>query len=206
MNGNLFDKKDVLKSYHTSDYDILKAIQTLYLNGNDWDLDPCYSKGLIYDGLKAPSKKLDKYPEENSDVVYNNILFGLPYDANTINNIVFDPPFMFGKHGQTENSVMTKSFTMFDQWEDLEEMYKTALSEFYRVLVRGGIVAFKCQDYTDSTTTLTHCYVHNWALEAGLKVEDIFILIFMKGRLWNSNLLQRHARKYHCYWLVLRKP
>jgi len=112
---------------------------------------------------------------------------------------------MFGKHGKTDENIMTKRFTMFDSWQDLEEMYKKSLSEFYRILKKGGIVAFKCQDYTDSKTTLTHCFVHNWAIETGFNVEDLFIMVFGGGRVWNNKLIQRHARKYHSYWFVFRK-
>lgn len=130
---------------------------------------------------------------------------GLPYDESSISSIVFDPPFMFGKHGKTDQNIMTKRFTMFDSWNDLECMYKQSLKEFYRVLKKGGIVAFKCQDYTDSKTTLTHCFVHNWAIETGFKIEDLFIMVFKGGRVWNSNLTQKHARKYHSYWIVLKK-
>lgn len=54
-------------------------------------------------------------------------------------------------------------------------------------------------------TTLTHCFVHNWAIAIGFRVIDIFILNFTGARIWNSNLTQRHARKYHCYWIVLQK-
>lgn len=185
--------------------DILAAIRVLYLNNSNFHLDPCFSTGKFYGDLETPELKLDKNPQ-TSEVKQNDIVEnGLPYEDNSILSIVFDPPFMFGKHGKTDENIMTKRFTMFDSWADLETMYKKSLQEFYRVLKKGGIVAFKCQDYTDSRTTLTHCYVHNWALEIGFSVEDIFIMTFRGGRVWNSNLRQKHARKYHSYWFVFRK-
>lgn len=198
------NKKEVIKSIQTSDQDILMAIRQLYLNGKNFDLDPCFSTGIFYKGIEEPKYKLDKEPQRD-DVSANDILAGLPYISNTLNGIVFDPPFMFGKHGGWKNSVMNKRFTMFDKWKDLELMYKTALYEFHRVLKKKGIVAFKCQDYTDSKTTLTHCFVHNWATEQGFKAEDLFIKIHTGGRIWNKKLTQRHARKFHCYWYVFKK-
>jgi len=194
----------VIKSVQNSDRDILVAIKELYLDGDNFALDPCYSTGKFYEDLERPLARLDKEPQVEG-VIKNDILNGLPYPDNSISNIIFDPPFMFGKHGKTDENIMTKRFTMFDSWQDLETMYKKALSEFYRVLVSNGIVAFKCQDYTDSKTTLTHCFVHNWALKIGFNIEDLFIMVFKGGRVWNSNLVQRHARKYHSYWLVFRK-
>lgn len=197
-------KPEVIKSVQHKDVDIIKSIKELYLDGNNFDLDPCFSTGKFYGDVQTPMYKLDKNPQL-PNVEKNDILNGLPYANNSLNSIIFDPPFMFGKHGKTGSNKMTKRFTMFDSWSDLEEMYCKSLSEFYRVLRKGGIVAFKCQDYTDSKTTLTHCYVHNWALDQKFKVEDLFILVFTGGRIWNSKLKQRHARKYHSYWFVLRK-
>ncbi len=203
MNG-LFEKQEVIKSIQTSDKDILWSIRKLFLSGENFDLDPCYSTGKFYEDLERPFMKMDKTPQDD-EVVKNDVMNGIDLQNDSIFSIVFDPPFMFGKHGKTDENIMTKRFTMFDTWEELESMYKKALSEFYRILKKGGIVAFKCQDYTDSKTTLTHCFVHNWALEKGFTVEDLFIMAFKGGRVWNSNLVQRHARKYHSYWLVLKK-
>jgi len=201
----LFEQKpEVIKSIQNSDRDILLAIKQLYLDGENYDLDPCYSTGKFYEDLERPIIKMDKTPQ-NIEIVENDILNGIPLKNKYVKSIVFDPPFMFGTHGQTKNNIMTKRFTMFDNWKQLKDMYKKSLSEFYRILIKGGIVAFKCQDYTDSKTTLTHCYVHNWAIEQGFKVEDLFIMAFKGGRIWNSNLVQRHARKYHSYWIVLKK-
>jgi len=197
-------KPEVIKSVQNNDRDILIAIKQLYLNGENFDLDPCYSTGKFYKDLEKPLYKMDKF-SCNKNIIQNDILNGIPLPNNSINSIVFDPPFMFGKHGKTDENIMTKRFTMFDSWKDLEKMYKKSLSEFYRIIKKGGIVAFKCQDYTDSKTTLTHCFIHNWAIEIGFNVEDLFIMVFSGGRIWNSKLKQRHARKYHSYWFVFKK-
>lgn len=197
--------KQVIKSVQENDRDILWSIRQMYLLGDNFDLDPCFSTGKFYGDLDRPVHWLDKSPS-NDGVSQNDIVLdGLPFQDQTLNGIVFDPPFMFGKHGKTDQNIMTKRFTMFDTWEDLKTMYQKSLSEFYRVLRKGGIVAFKCQDYTDSKTTLTHCFVNKWATETGFKAEDLFILVFRGGRVWNSNLVQRHARKYHSYWFVFKK-
>ena len=195
---------NVIKSVMDSDKDILMAIRNLYLGGENFTLDPCYSTGKFYEDMDAPLVLMDKV-KSMGGVIENDIMNGIPIKDSYIKGIVFDPPFMFGTHGQTKNNAMNKRFTMFDNWGELESMYKKSLSEFYRILEKGGIVAFKCQDYTDSKTTMTHCFVHNWAIEAGFKVEDMFIKVFKGGRIWNSNLTQRHARKYHSYWFVLKK-
>ena len=205
MNTLFQEKPQVIKSIQNSDRDILVSIRKLFLNGENFDLDLCFSTGKFYEDLETPYNKMDKTPQVDG-VIRNDIMIdGIPYRDNSIKSIIFDPPFMFGTHGQTKNNIMTKRFTMFDSWAELESMYRKSLQEFYRILIKGGIVAFKCQDYTDSQTTLTHCFVHNWALEIGFKIEDLFIMAFKGGRVWNSNLTQKHARKYHSYWIILKK-
>ncbi len=201
---------EVIKSIQNSDRDVLMAIKELYWI-EKFDLDPCYSVWKFYEDIERPRIKMDKTPKEyndklfNEQIIQNDIMDWIPLDDNSIWSIVFDPPFMFWKHWKTDENIMAKRFSMFDKWNDLENMYKKSLSEFYRILKKWGIVAFKCQDYTDSKTTLTHCYVHNRALEQWFKIEDLFIMIFKWWRIRNSNLIQRHSRKYHSYWLILRK-
>lgn len=196
---------EVIKSIQNSDRDILSSIRTMYLNNENFDLDPCYSTGKFYEDLERPIIKMDKMPQDD-EVIENDIMNGIDLKDNSIKSIVFDPPFMFEIRKRENLNLMKKRFSMFHGgFKELEEMYKKSLSEFYRILVRGGIVAFKCQDFTDSQTTLTHCYVWKWALEQGFKTEDMFIMAFKGGRVWNSNLIQRHARKYHSYWFVLKK-
>jgi len=63
---------------------------------------------------------------------------------------------------------------------------------------------FKCQDFTDSKTTLTHCFVWLWALEQGFICKDLAILI-KPNKIYNSNTHQRHLRKIHSYFYVFEK-
>jgi len=216
------EKPQVVKSIQNSDRDVLVAIKQLYLNNENFDLDPCYSTGKFYEDLERPKIKMDKNAEyevpkckkcdngghelKSVEIIKNDILDGILLADNSIKSIVFDPPFMFEIRNRENLNLMNQRFSMFHGgFAELEKMYKKALSEFHRILKKGGIVAFKCQDFTDSNTTLTHCFVHNWAVEIGFKIEDLFIMAFKGGRVWNSNLTQKHARKYHSYWLVLKK-
>lgn len=193
----------VISSVVYSDKEAIESIMQLHNNNNPFELDPCYSIGNFYKktGITQPIYKFDLSPKL-PDVVQADVR-NLPLQ-NKVNSVIFDPPFMFGTHGQTKNNIMNKRFTMFDSFEELESMYKGALLEFSRILRKKGILAFKCQDYTDSKTTMTHCLVYNWAVEAGFYAKDIFLLI-SENRIYNSGLKQRHARKFHSYWLVFQK-
>ena len=94
---------------------------------------------------------------------------------------------------------------MFDNFNDLKTCYIGILREAYRVLKRNGILIFKCQDYTDGKTTMTHCLVWLWAVRIGFYAKDIAILNLPITKVYNGNLKQRHLRKTHCYFWVFKK-
>lgn len=193
---------DLIKSVGYSDTEILTNMCKLYLDSDEFDLDPTYSKGVFYREVSEPRLKFDLTPQAAG--VAQADCTRLPLTSNSVRSIVFDPPFMFGTHGQTKNNKMNKRFTMFDTFEELECMYCGALFEFARILDYNGFLFFKCQDYTDSRTTITHSLVYNWATELGYYAKDLYILVATGGRIYNPNLRQRHARKFHSYWWVFQ--
>lgn len=193
-----------LYSVFDNEFELIKSLIDLHNYGKDIELDPCYSTGNFYKTklYNEPIYKFDITPI--TDKVKLADVKCLPFKNNFINSIIFDPPFMFGTHGQTKNNIMNKRFTMFDTFEQLKIMYKEALKEFYRILVKNGVIFFKCQDYTDSKTTMTHCLIWKWAIEQNFYVKDLAILV-NKRRIYNPLLKQRHLRKSHCYYWVLQK-
>ena len=194
---------NIIKSVGYSDTEILKSILALYVPSGVFDLDPTYSKGNFYKEIPKPNYCSDLNPQD--ELTLNGDATNLHWiKDNNISSIVFDPPFMFGTHGQTKNNIMNKRFTMFNNFGELETMYKKSLKEFYRILVVGGYLFFKCQDYTDSKTTMTHCLILEWALEQKFYAQDLFILISQR-RIYNPKLKQIHARKFHSYWWIFRK-
>jgi len=189
----------MIKSTVFSNKEAIENIIKLY---GEIELDPTFSSGKFYKGLKEPVGKSDISPQRD-DVAQRDCRC-MPIVDNDIKSIMFDPPFMFNPHGQAKNNIMNKRFTMFDTFAELEEMYKSSLKEFHRVLKKKGILIFKCQDYTDSKTTMTHCLVYNWATEQGFYAKDLFIMI-NNSRIYNPNLTQRHARKTHSYFWIFQK-
>lgn len=197
---------NVVKSFSRDEDEIITSIMALHNDGKPFDVDPCFSKGSFYaKGLARPRHRFDIMPVR-PDVQRCDVRC-LPLQDGSVGSVIFDPPFMFNPHGTalTKNAAAGR-FTMFETWDELVDCYTGALAEFWRVLRPGGIVAFKCQDYTDSRTTLTHCWVWRWALETGLYVKDLFIRVRDHGPAYNPALRQKHARKFHSYWLVLEKP
>ena len=191
-----------MKSITDNEDDILLGIMQLHNGGEPFDLDPTFSKGSFYrtGRVPVPHYRYDLHPVRD-DVVWADVT-ALPLADQSIKSIIFDPPFMFAPHGQAGKNAANRRFTMFATWGELERTYRAALREFTRILRPKGIVAFKCQDYTDNHTTMTHCHVWQWATEVGFYAKDLFIRYRSYGPAYNPALTQRHARKFHSYWFV----
>ena len=123
----------------------------------------------------------------------------------TIDCMILDPPFMFGIHGKTKEYYSSRTHGIFKDFNELQDLYISILFEAHRVLKKKGILFFKCQDYTDSKTTMVHCFVWQWAREIGFYAKDLAILYLPQGKVYNSNLTQRHTRKVHSYFWVFEK-
>lgn len=193
------------KSYFENEQECIKAILEIHNGGNDIDCDPMYFKGNFYkNGLNKPKYRFDLNPQNGTDCVQADAT-NLPLDNMSIDSIMLDPPFLFGVHGKTKNYYSAKTHTIFKDWTELENCYKGILTNAYRVLKRNGLLIFKCQDYTDSKTTMTHCYVWQWATELGFYAKDLAILNIPKSKVYNGNLKQKHLRKVHTYFWVFEK-
>lgn len=197
----------VVKSISNNEDDILLGIMQLHNEGRPFCVDVTYNVGSLYrtGRVPKPALKFDIVPQAPG-VQYADVR-QLPLQSNSIRSVLFDPPFMFNPHGTalTKNAAAER-FTMFKDWDDLVLTYKGALKEFCRVLTPGGIIVFKCQDYTDAKTTMTHCLVYQWALEYGLYAKDILIRYRDNGPAYNPALNQKHARKFHSYWWIFQTP
>jgi len=193
------------KSVFTNEQDLLKALLEIHNDGKHISLDPMYFKGNFYkNGLGIPTYIYDVSPQVNycpvgrADNLFN-------HENNSIDSMILDPPFMFGIHGKSANYYSSKTHGIFKDFQELEELYKSILKEAYRVLKKKGLLIFKCQDYTDSKTTMTHCLVWQWAREQGFYAKDLAILSIERGKVANSKLTQRHLRKIHSYFWVFIK-
>lgn len=201
--NTLFGKRTI-PSIGFNEQQMIKDILFLHSDNNYIELDPTYSIGNFYKGLPKPKLKFDLYPQVPG--VIQSSADNLPIEDNSINTIMFDPPFLVGNVGQCQNAKMSKRFSLFKTREELLTFYKNSLIEFYRILKYKGIVIFKNQDVicTDGYQFFTHVYIHQFATEIGFYVKDLFILC-AKNRLMNPNHKQAHARKFHSYYYVLQK-
>lgn len=190
-------------SVFKDDGEVLKAISDIHLRGKWFDLDCTYSKGVFYNKIPQPKIKSDISPLFDDVLMVDSTKMDT-FTNNSLNSIVFDPPFLFRKRKSDNNDKMSTRFSYFNSYEDLTDMYSNSLSQFWRVLNKGGYLCFKCQDMTDGKFYCTHNFIINKAQEIGFELKDIIIKA--------TNLkLQRDAKqqncvaKVHSYWLVFKK-
>ena len=189
-------------SVFEKDSDILVAIDDIFLKNKWYDLDCTYSKGVFYKDIKEPRLKSDLNPL-NTDVIKSDCTKLDFIDDNSLNNIVFDPPFLFRKRKSDNNDKISARFTYFNSYDDLQDMYKRSLDCFKRKLKKGGYVCFKCQDMTDGKFYCTHNFIINYAKEIGFELKDI-IIKKSKTKLQRDAKQQNCVAKIHSYWLILK--
>ncbi len=191
-----------LSVFH-NDGEILKAISDIHLKGKWFDLDCTYSKGVFYYNIQQPKMKSDLVPLFD-DVIESDCTKLEFVEDNSLNSIVFDPPFLFRKRKSVNNDKISARFTYFKSYEDLQEMYKKSMDCIYNKLKKGGYLCFKCQDMTDGKFYCTHNFIINYAESIGFTLKDI-IIKKSKTKLQREAKQQNCVAKIHSYWLIFRK-
>jgi len=195
------------KTTYDNQTDIINACINLFLK-RDIELDPTFSKGIFYKntGIKRPKHCFDLYPQKGLDFVKKATAEKLPFKNNSMNNIMFDPPFLVGYTKEKPTGAMGKRFHGFRYIKDLWIWYDKCLVEFHRILKTGGFVIFKCQDTVSSGKQhWSHVYIMNRAMQLGFECDDLFLLLAKNRMIGHNHKNQKHARKFHSYFLVLRK-
>lgn len=199
------NKDNTIKSISYNQHDIIFNI--LKLNNIDRiDCDPFYNRGNFYSDnrIKQPRYISDIAPV--FDYVLKKDASNLDYlKDKSIKSIILDPPFLATKGKKLGK--MVYRFGGFKSENELKSFYTKFLMEAYRCLMISGICIFKCQDKVSSGIQYwNHVYVINEALKLGFYCKDLFILL-SKNRIvadWKK-VNQKHARKYHSYFLVFEK-
>lgn len=204
LSGNVLDNETIIKTTSFDQQEIIQNIIDLYCP-DGIELDPTYSKGNFYKGTQKPKYVYDLNPQ-NIEVIQADCRH-LPHESDTIESIMFDPPFIAAMPKGDATGIITKRFGYYKNVPiDLWNMYNDALIEFYRILKPNGVLIFKCQDTIEHNKQyLTHVEIIIKALGIGYYPKDMFILLAKNRIIGKHHHKQQHARKFHSYFLVLIK-
>lgn len=202
-------ERAVIKSVSYRQEEILCSILQLYAP-HGIDADITYSVGQFYKSgeVPPPRMKFDIEPQTDDTVAADSR--ALPLENESCRCLVFDPPFLATKGGSIKASengnIMLRRFSCYPTEKELFAYYRESLKEISRVLTKKGIAIVKCQDKVSSGRQfLSHVYLVKAAVEYNLYCEDLFVLISRSRVLSPKHSNQKHARKYHSYFLVFRK-
>lgn len=172
-------------------------------------LDATFNAGKMWKGTGIRPVTMDMDPQYGTDYVCDNqVMPGVPdYHFGVV---VYDPPHC-GDNGRDKS---TKNFDgiygcnqtcLKEQGYTLSHLYPGFLTQAKRVMLPEGIVLAKITDQVNShRSRWAHVDFMVMAEKAGFTVCDLIVKVRkgpMMSSTWNH---MRHARKRHCFWIVLR--
>ena len=197
-----FDVKNrnSVKSVSSSQTEVLLWIMHLYNEDKPFDADLTASLLKFYKKVPFPNHLFDKYPQLEK---VKNLDETDTMPDGSFSSIVYDLPFVVSS-GQS--SIIKERFTYFHTIKELYYANDEMLMRSYRLLQHGGLLVVKTMDfcYAGKQYWISD-YVLNKAKEIGLELLDKFILI-ANVKLFSRTHVQHHARKWHSYFFVFRKP
>ena len=190
---------------------IFPHVLELYLAPGSLVADATFGKGVFWRNV----------PEGLYRVLPTDLATGvdcrsLPYENETLDGLVFDPPYMHTPGGSAHASHqnyegyyrnnITGNQTKLKYHEAVLDLYFEAGREAYRVLKPEGVYVVKCADEVCANRQrLTHVEIINELATYGFTIEDLFVVVRVNKPGVSRQIKQAHARKNHSYFLVFRK-
>lgn len=200
----------VFSSYTGTNDEIFPFVLSLYVEPGSTVADVTFGHGVFWRRIPA-----EAYNLLSTDLATGVDCRNLPYEADSVDCVVFDPPYMHtpggtahvnhqNYEGYYKNNLASSTKKYHDAVLDL---YFSAAREAWRVLRGGGIYIVKCQDEVCANQQrLTHVEIINELAQYGFRSEDLFVVV-RNGKPGVSRILtQAHARKNHSYFIVFIKP
>jgi 16S rRNA G966 N2-methylase RsmD len=196
--------------------DIFPQILSLHVPEGAKIADVTYGNGVFWRNVD-----LSKYDLTSSDIATGIDCRALPYQDESFDALVLDPPYMEGllrnnqthKAGNGKFSSFREYYSNGDETSEgpkwhaaVTDLYFKAGQEAYRVLKQNGVMIVKCQDEVSANRQwLTHIEIINHYEKIGFYTKDLFVVV-RTNKVGISRLIkQKHARKNHSYFLVFIK-
>jgi hypothetical protein len=210
---------DVIMSAHLGDNaGIFPSILALHVPKGSRVADVTYGRGVFWKNVDPKD-----YTVMGTDLKSGVDWRDLPHADQSVDALVFDPPYMEGLYRKTKDALAgSGSHTAFQnaysdsslQCATKERKYHDAVLEAYlsvipelkRVLKFSGKFIVKCQDEVSANRQkLTHVELI-WAYEnVGFYCKDIFVVVRKNAPIISRLKTQSHARKSHSYFLVFER-
>ena len=208
----------VVSAYVGNNADIFPNVLQLHVPQGSKIADVTFGKGVFW--RKIDTNNYDFHPSDIADGIDCR---NLPYENESFDCIVFDPPYMEGffrdgnstKAGAGTHNAFRDHYSNGNEapkngggkWHAaVFELYEEGGREAHRVLRDNGVFIVKCQDEVSANRqNLTHVEIINAYAEMGFFCKDLFIVVRPNKPGMSRLLKQVHARKNHSYFLVFVK-
>lgn len=206
----------VRSAYVAGNAEVFPQILDLHVPEGSTVADVTFGKGVFWRNVQE-----GKYNLLPTDIQSGVDCRDLPYEGESIDCVVLDPPYMEGLYRRNgSNMAGANSYAAFrSHYSDGQakangpkyhaavlDMYFSAGREANRVLKPRGILIVKCQDEVSANKQhLTHIEITNEYRELGFYAKDLFVVVRPNKPAMSRVIRQVHARKNHSYFLVFVK-
>lgn len=215
--GGIATTEVIVSSYREDNAAVFARIFDLHLVDCRRIADITYGKGVFW--RRIDTSGLDFLP---SDIKTGTDFTTLPYEDESLDAVVFDPPYMEGFYrrsashlaGEGTHDAFRNYYSNGEasthhklKYHDVVlNVYIATAKEVKRVLKNNGVFVVKCQDEVSANRQkLTHAEILYAYDKLGFYCKDLFV-VTRTNRPGISRLKrQKHARKNHSYFLVFRK-
>lgn len=209
-----------MSAYAAGNAEVFPQVLNLHVPEGRTVADVTWGKGVFWNNVDKT-----KYTILPSDVATGVDCRDLPYEDESIDCVVLDPPYMEGFYREPNEhkagSGTHKSFASAysngtevntkhrgtKKWHGaVTDMYVSASKEAHRVLRDKGVFIVKCQDAVSAGLQwMTHVEIINECEQMGFYTKDLFVVLRTGKPAVGRIKRQVHARKNHSYFLVFVK-
>ncbi len=205
-----------VSAYVGGNADVFRQVLALHVPKGAKIADITWGRGVFW--KKVPSNDYDVHP---SDIATGVDCRKLPYDGETFDCVVFDPPYMEGFFRRAEShlggsgthAAFRRAYSNGQATEGgpkwhaaVVDLYVKGGKEAARILKPNGTCIVKCQDEVSANRQwLTHVEIINAYKEIGFYARDLFVVVRLNQPGISRLIKQVHARKNHSYFLVFQK-
>lgn len=213
--GGIATSDLVLSAHQAGNADVFPRILKLHVPLGATVADVTYGKGVFWKQVPA-----NAYKVLASDIKTDIDCMDLPYEDESVDAVILDPPYMEGLFRQSgdqlagsgshsafrsnySNGRATSGDSAPKYHEAVLDFYFRAGAEAQRVLKRNGVLIVKCQDEVSANRQrLTHVELINHFEEKQFYTKDLFVVVRQNKPIVSRLIKQVHARKNHSYFLV----
>lgn len=216
--GGVATSELIVSSHLGDNAGIFPNILGLHVPKGSVVADITFGKGVFWKNVNK-----ENYTLLPSDLKLGMDWTDLPYDAASVDAVVFDPPYMEGLYRKTKEALAgsgthetfqnaysngsVRSENKVRKYHDaVLEAYLSVLPEVKRILRPSGKFIVKCQDEVSANLQkLTHVELI-WAYEKhGFYCKDLFVVVRRNAPVVSRLKKQEHARKNHSYFLIFKR-